>query len=285
MRTVTAVGLLVVGSTVGANQNAPEQIPLWPNGAPGFESRRAEPEVARDYWVKNIHNPSITVFLPPAERATGAGVVICPGGGHRELVFKAEGEETANFFNSIGVAAFALKYRLAREDNSPYKLPKHPREDAYRALRLVRSRADEWNIDPKRVGIIGFSAGGEVASFVAYGSGRGNPKAPDPIDRLSGRPDFQILGVSRAARRPKGGAAGCAPGISLRCRRRPVLRRSGHVPAAEIQGSESAGGGPHRDEGGTRVQHGSPGVDAVPEDVAGATGRLDGGRGTAESGR
>jgi acetyl esterase/lipase len=192
-RIASVAGLLLLGSLIHADPHAPQGIPLWPNGAPGFESRRAEPEIARDYWVKNIHNPSITVFLPQPEKATGAAVVICPGGGHRELVFKAEGHETAKFFNSIGVAAFALKYRLAREDNSPYSLPKHPREDAYRALRVVRSRAHEWNIDPKRVGVMGFSAGGEVASFVAYGSGRGNPKAEDPIDRLNGRPDFQIL--------------------------------------------------------------------------------------------
>jgi acetyl esterase/lipase len=193
MRDATAVAMLIFGSAVAADQHVPEQISLWPNGAPGFESRRAEPEIARDHSIANVHNPSITVFLPPPDRATGAAVVICPGGGHRELVFKAEGEETAAFFNGIGVAAFALKYRLAREENSPYELPKHPREDAYRALRMVRSRAQEWNLDPKRVGIMGFSAGGEVASFVAYGSGRGNPKAPDPIDRLNGRPDFQIL--------------------------------------------------------------------------------------------
>ena len=68
-----------------------QEIPLWPNGAPGFENRRTEAEQAKDYWVKNIHNPSITVFLPPKEKATGAGVVICPGGGHRLLVFDGEG--------------------------------------------------------------------------------------------------------------------------------------------------------------------------------------------------
>ena len=123
-----AVGLILWAGAVLAQQPALE-IPLWANGAPGFESRRSEPIVAKDYWIRNIHNPSITVYLPPKEKATGAAVVICPGGGHRELVFKAEGVEAAEYLNSLGVAAFALKYRLAREPGSPYSLDKHPRED------------------------------------------------------------------------------------------------------------------------------------------------------------
>ncbi|HEY1203117.1 MAG: alpha/beta hydrolase [Bryobacteraceae bacterium] len=170
-----------------------QEISLWPNGAPGFESRRNEPIEAKDYWIRNIHNPSITVYLPPKEKATGAAVVICPGGGHRELVFKAEGEEPAEYLNSLGVAAFALKYRLAREEGSPYSLQKHPREDAQRAMRLVRSRAREWGIDPNRIGLMGFSAGGEVVSLAAFSPGEGDPNAPDPIDRLSARPNFLIM--------------------------------------------------------------------------------------------
>jgi acetyl esterase/lipase len=171
----------------------PQVIPLWPNGASGFEDRRDEPELAQDYWVRNIHNPSITVFLPPEEKATGAAVVVVPGGGHRELVFDAEGREPAEFLNKLGVAAFALKYRLAREPNSPYTIQQHARADAYRAMRLVRSRAAEWRVDPHRVGMLGFSAGGEVVSMVAYEAGDGDPNAADPIDRLCGRPDFQML--------------------------------------------------------------------------------------------
>ena len=90
-------------------------------------------------------------------------MVICPGGGHRLLVFKAEGDEPARYLNSLGVAAFALKYRLGREEKTPYTIQKHAREDGQRAMRLVRSRAKEWNIDPNRIGIMGFSAGGEIA--------------------------------------------------------------------------------------------------------------------------
>lgn len=173
-------------------QEAHEVVPLWPNGAPGFEARRDEPELAQDYWIRNIHNPSVTVYLPPAEKATGAAVVVVPGGGHRELVFEAEGHDPALFLNELGVAAFVLKYRLAREEGSPYSLDVHPREDGLRAMRLVRSRADEWHIDPHRVGMLGFSAGGEVVAIVAYESGDGDPHAADPVDRFNGRPDFQM---------------------------------------------------------------------------------------------
>jgi acetyl esterase/lipase len=174
-------------------EEQPQQIPLWPNGAPGFESRRNEPELAKDYWIRNINNPSITAYLPPKEKATGAAVVICPGGGHRLLVFKAEGEDPARYLASLGIAAFALKYRLPREEGSPYSLEKHPREDGQRAMRLVRSRAREWGIDTNRIGIMGFSAGGEVVSFVTFTPSDGDSNAADPIDRLSARPNFVIM--------------------------------------------------------------------------------------------
>jgi acetyl esterase/lipase len=167
-------------------------IPLWKNGAPGFESKKNEPEEAKDYWVKNINNPSITVFFPPAETANGTAVLICPGGGFRLLVFQAEGVDPAKFFNKLGITAIVLKYRLPREPNSPYSLEKQPQEDAYRAMRLVRSYAKEWKIDTSRLGMMGFSAGGEVVDAIAFGSGNGNPQAADPIDRLNGRPDFII---------------------------------------------------------------------------------------------
>jgi acetyl esterase/lipase len=187
-----AIAILLSPALSNAQDTA-RQIPLWPNGAPGFESRRNEPEQAKDYWVKNIHNPSITIYLPPKEKATGAAVIIFPGGGHRLLVFNAEGRDPARFLNSIGVAAFIVKYRLFREDSNLYSLGKEVRQDAYRAMRLVRSRASEWNLDANRIGILGFSAGGEVAALLSYTPGDGDPQAKDPVDRLNGRPNFQML--------------------------------------------------------------------------------------------
>lgn len=183
--------LLCLASTAHAAE--PQVVPLWPAGAPGFEERRDEPEQAQDYWVKNIHNPSLTVFLPAKDKATGAAIVVCPGGGHRELVFDAEGREAAEFLNGLGVAVFVLKYRLAREAGSPYKLNEHVPQDGRRAMRLVRSRATEWGVDPHRVGMLGFSAGGEVVSMIAYEPAPGDASSDDAIEREAGRPDFQIL--------------------------------------------------------------------------------------------
>jgi acetyl esterase/lipase len=196
MRLMYAIAIgqtLLLNPLASDAQDTARQVPLWPNGAPGFENKRNEPEQAKDYWVKNIHNPSITIYLPPKEKATGAAVVIFPGGGHRLLVFNAEGRDPARFLNSIGVAAFIVKYRLFREDSNLYSFEKEIRQDCYRAMRLVRSRAAEFNIDTARIGVMGFSAGGECAALVAYGSGAGDPEAKDPVDRINGRPNFQLL--------------------------------------------------------------------------------------------
>lgn len=180
-------------SAVGLSQTKPLIIPLWANGAPGFENLKNEPEEAKSYWVKHVNNPSITAYFPPKDKANGTAVIICPGGGHRLLVIDEEGTKPALFLNSLGITAFVLKYRLGREENSPYSVDKHPKEDAYRAMRLVRSKASEWNLKTDHIGILGFSAGGEVVSAIAYDNGQGSITAPDPVDRLAGKPDFQML--------------------------------------------------------------------------------------------
>lgn len=167
-------------------------ISLWEKGAPGFEERRNEPELAKDYWVRNIHNPSITVFPAPKEKANGAAVLIVPGGGHRELGFIPEGVEPAKFLNDLGVTCFVLKHRLPRETNSPYSLQIHPKQDAQRAMRVIRSRAAEWNLDTSRIGALGFSAGGEVVAMLVYSPTAGDTNAVDAIERMSCHVDFQI---------------------------------------------------------------------------------------------
>ena len=178
---------LIPGTIFAAD--GPLTISLWPNGAPGFESRKDIPEQAASYWVKNINNPSLTVFLPPKDKANGTAVVICPGGGFRELVFEAEGVDPAKYFNNLGIAAFVLKYRLFRETNSVYTI-EDPHQDGLRAMRLVRSRAAEWGVDIHRIGMIGYSAGGEVVSLTSFGQTDGLASAPDAIDQANARPDF-----------------------------------------------------------------------------------------------
>ena len=191
MRYLFCFALLFFNSPV-FSQDSILTIPLWKNGAPGFENRKNEKEEAKDWWVKNIHNPSLTVFLPSKQMATGAAVIICPGGGHRQLVYNAEGKDPAVFLNSIGVAAFVLKYRLFREDNSPYN-EENVKQDIFRAMRLVKSMAADYNIDTTRIGVMGFSAGGEVAGWVSYHYADKNFASNDAIDHLSARPAFQIL--------------------------------------------------------------------------------------------
>ena len=170
---------------------AQQQIPLWPNGAPGFESRKAIPEQAADYWVKSVNNPSITAYLPPKATANGAALVVLPGGGHRILVINSEGADVAKVMNPKGVAVFVLKYRLFREEGSPYAID-HARQDAVRAVRYVRAHADEFGVDPKRIGLMGFSAGGEAVNLAVYQGAAQDPKV-DAVDATSARPDFQVL--------------------------------------------------------------------------------------------
>jgi len=168
-------------------------IPLWENGAPGFESRKDEPEVVNKGSITNVHNPSLTVFAPSKETSNGVGIIIAPGGGLRKLGMRGGGEEPAQFLADNGFTAFILKYRLSRQPGQPYKFEEHVLEDGQRAVRLVRHRAQEFHINPDKIGMLGFSAGGEVVSITCYKPGQGDPDAVDPIDREFAKPDFQML--------------------------------------------------------------------------------------------
>lgn len=179
-----------------------EEIRLWTNGAPGSEGVTAEevskPSTTARYQGRAAnytvtHYPTISVFLPPKEKATGVAVVVAPGGGHRQLVIEKEGWEFADWLNEQGIAAFVLKYRLAKAAGSRYTLDKEVYADSARAVRMVRSRAAEWNVDPRRIGFAGFSAGGEVAGMIGTRFDAGKPDASDAIERVSSRPDFNVL--------------------------------------------------------------------------------------------
>lgn len=167
--------LLLSSTAVWAGEG--KKGPLWKDSAPG----------ANGTEEKDI--PTLTVFLPASEINTGCAIVVCPGGGYGGLATSHEGFDIANFWNERGVAAFMLEYRHAGRG---YKHP-IPLQDAQRAIRTVRARAEEYGVDPNRVGIQGFSAGGHLASSAITHFDAGKPDAADPIDRVSSRPDFAIL--------------------------------------------------------------------------------------------
>ncbi len=174
------------------------EIKLWPNGAPGSEGQTSpetwNPSTDGFHRVTNINDPSMFVFLPPKAKANGTAVVICPGGSHQYLVMDLEGSLVAGKLNEMGIAAFILKSRLAKAPGSKYTVQGHSLPDAQRAIRIIRSRAAEWGIRTDRVGIVGFSAGGELAAWAETMFSAVQTKPADPIDRQSSRPDFAVLG-------------------------------------------------------------------------------------------
>jgi endo-1,4-beta-xylanase len=147
---------------------APERVLLWPEGAPGAQANGGEETVRvteqGEHVISNVHQPSLTVYLPGGgAKPARPAVIVIPGGGHRELWTDHEGHAVARFLNEKGIAAFVLYYRLERAPNSIYKVKEHALADLRQAMSLVRSRAAEWNIDPARIGAMGFSAGGQLA--------------------------------------------------------------------------------------------------------------------------
>jgi acetyl esterase/lipase len=173
--TVLVFGLL----SVPAFAADPQTVPLWPDGAPGAKGDDPKLDV-----------PTITLYRPEPDKATGASVVVCPGGGYGGLAMDHEGKQVAEWLNSLGVTAFVLKYRLGPRYHHPAML-----QDASRAIRTVRAkaRAGEWGLDPERVAILGFSAGGHLATTAGTHFDAGKPDAADPVERESSRPDRMIL--------------------------------------------------------------------------------------------
>ena len=180
-------GLVLTAILAGGGLRAQEPvITIWPEGVPGLRAD-ASVEKVENELVSNVHQPTLTYFAAPAARATGAAVIICPGGGYGILAWEKEGVEPARWFNSLGVAAFVLKYRLME-----YGQPA-PLRDVLRATRLVRSRAAEFGIKPDRIGVMGFSAGGHLASCAGTLYDASDGRTGAPLDSVSARPDFLML--------------------------------------------------------------------------------------------
>ena len=174
----------------------PQPFPLWPGDPPADAGE--ETLVVRAHenrmiqWVTKVRWPMLTVYEPAAGKATGAAVIVCPGGGYGGLAYDLEGTETARWFADHGVTGVVLKYRMPRPDKSQGQVP-WPLQDAQRAIRLVRARAAEWKLDPHRIGILGFSAGGHLAAAASTHIAAADPAATDPLLKVDSRPDFTVL--------------------------------------------------------------------------------------------
>ena len=171
------LALLMLSTTALQAQHEPDTIPLWPQGAP--EAKGQAPQ----------DQPTLIRYPAPKETATGAAVVVCPGGGYSTLAMDHEGHQIAQWLNSFGVSAYIVTYRVGKNG---YQHP-IPMNDGKRAIRTVRARANDWEVDPNRIGVLGFSAGGHLASTLGTHFDAGNTQATDPIDQASSRPDFMVL--------------------------------------------------------------------------------------------
>lgn len=212
---VRAAFALLLFAAASAARAAPEIVPLWPNGAPGSETMAKTPEVDESSYIRSVHNPNLTVFRADPSHANGAAVVMVPGGGHRMLVFTNEGIMPARVLNRFGVTVFVLKYRLAREAGSHYSIEGDAAADTRRAMRWVRAHAADYDIDPKRIGLMGFSAGGELVSMIADNPEPAPAASGDAVDRISARPDFQILVYPGPLGVPAKAVAGAPPAFLI----------------------------------------------------------------------
>jgi acetyl esterase/lipase len=201
VRCVLAAGVLAYFSAAMAAE-APRVLDVWPGKAPGEKGevgaeKVQEPKAGDKHPVRRITNvtrPTLTVFKPAADKDTGAAVAIAPGGGYNILAWDLEGEEVAAWLNSLGVTGIVLKYRVPRRPGTPAdQAPPQAQMDAQRAISLVRSKAKELGIDPKRIGMLGFSAGGHLTAWTATNFDKRSYEPIDEADKESCRPDFVVL--------------------------------------------------------------------------------------------
>lgn len=189
------VWMLFAAFLLTGNLYGQKMIPLWPDDAIPNYQKSGEKEVRTEKDIvilSKVQKPAISVFLPAKKNATGEAVVVCPGGGYQILAWDWEGIDIAKWLNARGIAAVVLKYRLPQSQSNVVQ-DKSPLLDAQRAIRYTRYHAREWNIDPSKIGIMGFSAGGHLASTAGTHFDGGDPGAVDPVDRMSCRPDFMVL--------------------------------------------------------------------------------------------
>ncbi|WP_162657900.1 alpha/beta hydrolase [Tuwongella immobilis] len=194
------LGIIGVGLFAPTMLRAEEPIPLWPKDVPN-ETKPVGPEkidplknprIGSIQLLTNVDRPTLKLFRP--EKPNGTAVIIAPGGGYRILAWDLEGEEVAKWLNSIGVTAFVLKYRVPRRPDEPEgTLPLRPLQDAQRAIRVVRSKAAAFGLKENRIGILGFSAGGNLAARAATNFEQSSYPAIDALDEQSARPDFAVL--------------------------------------------------------------------------------------------
>lgn len=194
---VLSPSILLAVVTLGQSAEKPEVLDVWPGKPPGETKPIADEKMEDSKGVKRITNvskPTLTIYRPAKEKDTGAAVVICPGGGYNILAWDLEGTEVAEWLNSIGVTGIVLKYRVPRRpDQAKDKPPIGPLQDGQRAVSRVRDKAKEWHLDTKRIGILGFSAGGHLAAAASTNFDKRAYEPQDDIDKIDCRPDFAIV--------------------------------------------------------------------------------------------
>ena len=243
MKSILPSIALLVGGTLVAGE--PLVVDVWPGKTPGDSGIQGEeksrihpsPLVGPTKLVTNVTRPTLTVYKPPAGYNTGTAMVICPGGGYWDLYWELEGEEVAAWLNSLGMTGVILKYRVPRRAGDVRGEPAAgPLLDAQRAVSLVRSRAAEWGIDPKKIGMVGFSAGGHLAFATATSFEKRAYEPIDAVDEISCRPDFAVLCYSGYLKSKDKDEI--APGLRIPAGTPPIFLAHANDDSPKVGGSD-----------------------------------------------